>query len=68
MPEDMDIHQHYTSYNRGTWTNTVNIYDGKKKLVLKVAIMTGVTINTHYTCPSETKMRETLLWFCKVPR
>lgn len=31
MPEDMDIHQHYTSYNRGTWTNTVNIYDGKKK-------------------------------------
>lgn len=40
----------------------------KKKLVLKVAIMTGVTINTHYTCPSETKMRETLLWFCKVPR
>lgn len=50
MPEDMDIHQHYTSYNRGTWTNTVNIYDGekKKKLVLKAAIMTGVTINTLY--------------------
>lgn len=33
MPEDMGIHQHYMSYNRGTWTNTVNIYDGKKKKV-----------------------------------
>lgn len=31
MPEDMAIHQHYTSYNRGIWTNTVNIYDEKKK-------------------------------------
>lgn len=49
MPEDMAIHQHYTSYNRGIWTNTVNIYDEKKKkLVLKAAIMTGVTINTLY--------------------
>lgn len=62
----INAHKPYTSYNRGTWTNTTNIY-GKRYWFWKRRVLHKLHNHTIPVLPKPKQWGKSFLTFCQKP-